>query len=130
VNYFAKPAVAIAFGAFFLCAETCLHADSILQFASQPLELPVYDWTAGAFLLVTGILSGRKWTLTRRQYQAVAWGFMLSLLVGAFIPSVTDWLSPPDETHWLSEGGFVLAIAIMIAVAGCGIVSTLTAREQ
>ena len=28
VNYFAKPAVAIAFGAVFLCAETCLHAAS------------------------------------------------------------------------------------------------------
>jgi hypothetical protein len=37
MKYFAKPAVAIAFGAFFLCAETCLHADSVLQFARQPL---------------------------------------------------------------------------------------------
>jgi hypothetical protein len=54
VNHVAKPGIAIAFGAFFLCAETCLHADSLLNVASRPLELPVYDWTAGAFLLVAG----------------------------------------------------------------------------
>jgi hypothetical protein len=36
VSLFAKPAIAIAFGAFFLCAETCLHADSVLQFANRP----------------------------------------------------------------------------------------------
>jgi hypothetical protein len=54
---------------------------SLLQFTS-PLELPVYDWAAGGSLLAAGVLSRREWTMTRRQYQAVAWAFMLSLLVG------------------------------------------------
>jgi hypothetical protein len=57
VNPCARPGTAIAFGAFFICAETCLHADSVLSVASRPLELPVYDWTAGGFLLVAGVLS-------------------------------------------------------------------------
>ena len=72
MNHFAKPGLAIAFAAFFLCAETCLHADSVLDFASRPLELPVYDWTAGGFLLVAGVLSRRDKTTVRRQYLAVA----------------------------------------------------------
>jgi hypothetical protein len=55
VEFFAKPGVAIGFGAFFLCAETCLHAEEVLQFATRPLELPVYEWTAGGFLLIARI---------------------------------------------------------------------------
>ena len=38
MNHFANPGLAIAFGAFFLCAETCLHADSVLDFASRPFQ--------------------------------------------------------------------------------------------
>jgi hypothetical protein len=60
LSFFAKPAVAIAFGAFFLCAETCLHAEELLQAASRPLELPLYDWAAGGLLLVAGVLSHRN----------------------------------------------------------------------
>ena len=129
MRYFAKPGIAIAFGAFFLCAETCLHADTVLRFASEPLELPWHDWGAGGFLLIAGVLSQRAWTLTRRQYQAVAWGFMLSLLLGALFSSISAWLTPPAETDWLSEGGFVLVISIMSAIACAGIVSTLTTRH-
>ena len=88
---FARPGTAIAFGAFFLCAETCLHADSVLNFASRPLELPVYDWTAGGFLLVAGVLGRRERTTVRRQYLAVAWAFMLSLLVGASYEMLGEW---------------------------------------
>ena len=72
MTYFARPGVAIAFGAFMLCAETCLHAESFLAAGATPFELPFYDWTAGAFLLTTGVLSQRSWSLSRRQYQAVA----------------------------------------------------------
>jgi hypothetical protein len=130
VNFFAKPAVAIGFGAFFLCAETCLHAEEVLQFASRPLELPVYDWAAGGFLLVAGVLSHRDWSTVRRQYQAVAWGFMLSLLTGAALSLLGEWLTPPDESEWLSEGAFLTIVVMMAFIALCGLVSTLRVRES
>jgi hypothetical protein len=128
MRYFAKPGVAIGFGAFMLCAETCLHAESFLAADATAFELPIYDWTAGVFLLTAGVLSQRAWTLTRRQYQAVAWGFMLSLLVGAFVPSVQEWLMPPNSVDWgISEGAFVGIILVLIVFALCGLVSTLRA---
>ena len=92
--------MAIVFGAFMLCAETCLHAESFLAAGATAFELPFYDWTAGVFLLTAGVLSQRSWTLTRRQYQAVAWGFMLSLLFGALVSQLQEWLTPPNEAEW------------------------------
>jgi hypothetical protein len=130
VTYFAKPGLAIAFGAFMLCAETCLHAESFLAAGATPFELPLYDWTAGAFLLTAGVLSQRSWTLTRRQYQAVAWAFMLSLLFGAFVSYVQEWLTPPNVIDWgISEGGFVGIILALVLIALCGLVSTLRAED-
>ena len=129
MGVFAKPAIAIAFGAFMFCAETCLHAEDLFNAAAAPLDLPYYDWTAAGFLLVAGVLSSRDWTATRRQYQAVAWGFMLSLLVGAFLATLSDWRTPPHEYDWgISETGFLLIIAGLTAVALCGLVSTVKAR--
>lgn len=126
MQYFAKPVVAISFGAFFLCAETCLHGEEILQFAGEPFALPIYDWSAGAFLLAAGVLTQRAWTVTRRQYQAVAWGFMLSLLLGALIPTVQEWRTPPDTVEWgISEAGFVIIIAAMVVIAIAGVVGTI-----
>jgi hypothetical protein len=131
VNYFAKPGVAIAFGAFMLCAETCLHADSFLTAGATTFELPIYDWTAGAFLLTAGVLSRRSWTLTRRQYQAVAWAFMLSLLFGALVSYVQEWLTPPNVIEWgISEGGFVGIILALAAIALCGLVGTLKVERS
>jgi hypothetical protein len=131
VTYFAKPGVAIAFGAFMLCAETCLHADSFLAGGATRFDLPIYDWTAGVFLLTAGVLSQRSWTLTRRQYQAVAWAFMLSLLFGALMSFVQEWLTPPDVVEWgISEGGFVGIILALTAIALCGLVSTLRTGDS
>jgi uncharacterized PurR-regulated membrane protein YhhQ (DUF165 family) len=130
MNYFAKPGVAIAFGAFFLCAETCLHAEEILQFASRPLELPVYDWFAGGFLLTAGLVSRRDWSPTRRQLQAVAWGFMLSLLVAASLSVLGEWLTPPEESDWLSEGAFLAAVGTMTLIAVAALVATMKASES
>jgi hypothetical protein len=130
VNHFAKPGIAIAFGAFFLCAETCLHAESVLNFANSPLELPVYDWTAGGLLLGAGVLSRGDTTTVRRQYLVVAWSFMLSLLVGASYEMLGEWSRPPDETDWLSEGAFLAIVLTMTAIAACGLVSTLKTSES
>ena len=128
MNYLAKPAVAVAFGALFLCAETCLHAESVLQFATRPLELPVYDWAAGGLLLTAGLLSRRDWSPSRRQLQAVAWAFMLSLLAGASFSMLGEWLTPPEESHWLSEGTFLTAVGTMTIIAGFALVATMKAE--
>jgi hypothetical protein len=126
VKYFAKPGVAIAFGAFMLCAETCLHAESFLAGGASSFELPIYDWTAGVFLLTAGVLSQRSWTLTRRQYQAVAWAFMLSLLFGALISFTQEWLTPPNVVEWgLTEGAFVGIIFALTVIALFGLISTV-----
>lgn len=122
--------LAIAFGAFFLCAETCLHAESVLNFASRPLELPVYDLTAGGFLLVAGVLSRRDRTTVRRQYLAVAWAFRFSLLVGASYEMLGQWGGPPDQNAWLSQGAFLAIVLTMTAIAACGLVSTLNTSKS
>ncbi len=130
MRYFAKPGVAIGFGAFMLCAETCLHAESFLGAGATAFELPLYDWTAGAFLLTAGAMSQRSSTLTRRQYQAVAWAFMLSLLFGAMVSYVQEWLTPPNVIEWgISEGGFVAIILTLVVIALCGLVGTLKASR-
>ena len=129
MHRFAKPVVAIAFGAFFLCAETCLHAQELLQFASRPLELPLYDWAAGGFLLTAGLLGRRHHSPARRQVQAAAWGFMLSLLVGASFSILDEWLTPPEESEWLSEGAFLAIVATMTVIALFALVSTMKVRE-
>ena len=131
MRFFAKPVVAMVFGAFMLCAETCLHADSFLAADATAFELPIYDWTASVFLLTAGASSHRAWTLTRRQYQAVAWAFMLSLLFAAFVSFVQEWLTPPNVIEWgIYEGAFVGIILNLEVIALCGLVSTLRAGES
>ena len=129
MTYFAKPTVAIVFGAFFLCAETCLHAEDLQQFTS-PLELPVHDWTAGGFLLATGIINRRESTSTRRAWQAAAWAFMLSLLLGAGYDILGEWFAPPEESEWLSEGAFLSIVAVMTLIAACGLVGSLRGAQH
>ncbi|MGH9146418.1 MAG: hypothetical protein ACRD1Q_06895 [Vicinamibacterales bacterium] len=131
MDWFAKPTVAIAFGAFMLCAETCLHAETLSSFPARPLELPLYDWIAAGFLVSAGVLSLRHPTTWHRQFQAVAWAFMLSLLTGAFISQLDEWLRPPDIADWgLSEGAFVAIILGLILIALCGLGSSLKPRDS
>ena len=59
MKVFAKPVTAIIFGAFMFCAETCLHADTLLNVATSPLDLPYYDWTAAGVLAGEGVQSER-----------------------------------------------------------------------
>ena len=130
MNYLAKPAVAIAFGACFLCAETCLHAESLLHFATRPLELPVYDWSAGGLLLTAGFLSRREGSPRRRQLQAVAWAFMLSLLVGACFSLLGEWGRPPTENEWISNGAFLSIVGTMTIIAFLALIRTMLADES
>jgi hypothetical protein len=55
MTFFANPSLAIAFGAFLLCAETCLHFESLLALPESWLSLPIHDWVAGCFLLYDGV---------------------------------------------------------------------------
>ena len=54
---------------------------------------------------------------------------MLSLLTGASLSMLHDWLTPPDESEWLSEGAFLTIVVIMTFTALCALVSTLRVRE-
>ena len=130
MSFLAKPAVAVAFGALFLCAETCLHAENVLQFASRPLELPVYDWAAGGLLLTAGLLSHREWSPRRRRLQAVACAFMLSLLVVACFSMLGEWGTPSTENEWISEGVFLSVVGTMTIIALLALIRTMLADES
>jgi hypothetical protein len=85
----ALPMVAIAFGAFFLCAEACLHFGSIVSLASW-VDWPVHDWVAGGGLVASVAASRKDWD-SGRPYQAAAWAFMTSLLMAAFVNTWVEW---------------------------------------
>ena len=129
MRVFANPLIAVAFGAFMLCAETCLHAESLLNAGTQWPDLPIHDWAAGGFLLAAGIASRRDWS-HGWPYQAVAWGFMLSLLLGALFGQVGEWLTPPVTEDWFSEGAFVVIIAVMSVIAVGSLTATLSRRDR
>jgi hypothetical protein len=93
MNAFARPALAVAFGAFILCAETCLHVEDLA--AAAWLDMPWHDWIAGGWLVVAGLrrqTSGPALSLT------AAWTFMLSLLIGAFFGHLAEWWKPSSPS--------------------------------
>ena len=56
---------------------------------------------------------------------------MLSLLLGALMSSIEDWLTPPDTVEWgISETGFVFIITAMILIAIAGIVGTIRTQPS
>ena len=125
----AAPTLAIAFGVFMFCAETCLHADTLLNLSTDWPGLPIHDWIAAGFLIAAGIASRRDWN-RKAIYQALAWAFMLSLLVGALFAWFEEWMVPPDTVDWFSEGTFVVLVIILTAIAFGGLVSTLANRQR
>ena len=114
----AHPTVALVFGAFMLCAETCLHLEDILHPGSW-LDLPWHDWLAGALLVWSGLNR-------RRLYQAAAWGFMTSLLMAAFLGHWRDWTAPPQPDEWISSRAFLAILAVLLVLSLCSLVATLT----
>ena len=124
----AAPLLAIVFGAFILCAETCLHFEGILH-PSAWTDFPIHDWFAGGMLVYGGRLSHRDW-VHGRPYQAAGWGFMSSLLVAAFTAHWEDWsLSPSSADEWFSPRAFVIVLAALAALALGALASTLTTRR-
>src|SRR5262245_16352958 len=98
----AAPMVAIVFGGFTLCAETCLHFADIVS-PSHLTDLPFHDWLAGGLLIYGGVMARRDWR-HGRPYQAAGWGFIASLLIGAFIGHLGEWASGQQQSDdWISE---------------------------
>jgi len=124
MSIFALPIVALGFGAFLLCAETCLHFESLLSLPKSWLSLPIHDWAAGLFLVYAGVRSRRDW-VSGRPVQAAAWAFNLSLLYTAFVGHLESWSSHVPDEGWIPERVLVSIIGVLFAVALCGLVSTL-----
>ena len=127
MRVFSQPLLAILFGGFILCAETCLHLEGILN-SSQWIDLPIHDWMAGASLVVSGMIGRRDWS-KGRIYQAAAWGFMCSLLVGAFVGHWEEWSLQPQGDGWISDSAFVSILAALLVLSVCGLAGTL-ARQR
>ena len=115
---------AIAFGVFLICAETCRHIEDALALPRDWLSLPFHDWIAGSLLVYAGVLSRRDWN-GGRCFQAVAWGFMLSLLVGSFFAHLEEWSSQPKTSGWISEGALMGILAALLVLALGGLIGTL-----
>jgi len=119
---FARPSLAIVFGAFIVCTETCFHFDSVV--GGVWLDMPWHDWIAGAALAAAGLSERRGAT---DLLLPAAWAFMLSLLVGAFFNHLADWLTVPQQASdtWLSEGALLGILSALIGIAASGLFATL-----
>src|SRR5262245_23331428 len=121
MTFFAKPAVAVVFGAFMLCAETCDHFGEIVRL--DWLNMPFHDWAAAGLLIAVGAVH-------RRDFQAIAWAFMLSLLFGAFFGHLAEWLHPTEPAGWVPERVVFPILVALIVIAVLGLISTLRNRAD
>jgi hypothetical protein len=119
MTFFSMPAVAVVFGAFMLCTETCLHFEEIARL--DWLDMPVHDWIAAGLLIAVG-------RIHRRDFQAVAWAFMFSLLFGAFFGHLAEWLHPTEPDGWMPERVVFPILSALNVIALLGLVSTLRSR--
>jgi hypothetical protein len=81
----------------------------------------------GLFLLYGAVVSRRNW-VSGRPYQAAAWGF--NLMFASFLGNLEDWSSSQATAHgWISDRALVVIIGVMLALAVCGLVSTLVSTS-
>ena len=123
---FARPILAIAFGSFILCAETCLHWEGIVAHSSW-IELPIHDWFAGALLVWGGLVARRSWN-RGQPYQGAAWAFMASLLMAAFFDHYEEWRAGQSSDDWISAGAFLAILGGLLVLALAGMAGTLRSR--
>lgn len=90
------------------------------------LSLPFDDWIAGLLLVSAGLLSRRDWR-SGRELQAVAWAFMLSLLVSGFFNHLEDWNPQEQTTAAIPEGVFLVILLALVTAASCALVQTIKA---
>ena len=122
MSFCARPGLAIGFAAFFLCAETCMHAASIVSLEWP--EIPFHDWTVALFLVYGAVKSRANWT-DGRPYQAVGWALNASLLFMSFSGHLEELGTAPAEDAWIAEPALIVIIGIMLTIALCGLWSTL-----
>ena len=121
MTFLAKPAVAVGFGAFMLCVETCDHWSEIASLNWG--TIPWHDWTAAILLMTVGVVH-------RQDFQAMAWAFMLSLLFGALFGHLELWLGPPEPDVWIPERIVFPILVALNVIALLGLVSTLKLRAK
>lgn len=122
----AQPVVAMVFGVFILCAETCLHFESIIH-PDSLLDLPWHDWAAGALLLHAGIV--RRANRARGHlYLAAAWGFMTSLLGSAVLAHAEELAAPPSPADWIPAPVFFGILIGLLLVSASALVATIRQR--
>ena len=126
----AKPAMALGFGLFFLCAVTCAHFD---QITTAPLGITT-DWAHGAFLVAGGLISGRNWN-NGRPYQIAGWAAAASLFFGSVIGNFEEWRaqSLAGSTAGLvsmSQGTYLVIVGILFIVSLAGLIATIRARPR
>jgi hypothetical protein len=123
VKFFAHPMLAIVFGAFVLCAETCNHLEDIVH-PKTWVDLPIHDWAAGLLLVYSGLLCRRDWP-AGRPWQTAGWGFMSSLLIGAFVAHWED--AAPSG---VPNGALTAILGCLLIVAVGGLMATLFDRHE
>jgi len=129
IDVFAKPSLAIGFGAFLFAVETCRHFDSLAQLPRTWAELPFHDWAAALFLLVAGYRARRD-PERNRALQAAAWAFSLSLLIAAFLAHVESLSSGAPGDELIPEGALVTIIGLLSVIAVLGLAATLSQRRS
>lgn len=122
----AKPSVALAYGAFFLCAATCTHFDEVASLSMAP------DWAAGLFMVGGAIVSGRDWAIGRA-YQAAAWAFMVSLLFASFLGNLEEWMDSESAgvagIVSMSQGAYLASIGVLLVFAIGGLIGSLRSQR-
>jgi hypothetical protein len=122
MGVFARPGLAIGFGAFFVCAELCLHAGDIV--ALDWPSMPIYDVAVASFLVFGAVRSRADW-VGGRPYQAAGWAFTASLLYSAFSGFLEEWPLPPSEEAWIPDQVVMIGAGVMTAIALGGLWGTL-----
>ena len=122
-SFFARPVVAIAFGAFIICAEACRHFEGIVRPESW-LDVPWHDWAAGAMLVHAGIIR-RTNHLRAHAYLAAAWGFMTSLLAGAVVAHAEELSVPSSPDEWITAPVFLSILVGLLLVSASALISTI-----
>ena len=107
-----------------MCRKTCDRLDVFLALPRNWWSLPFYDWIAGLFLIAAAMHCRRDWGVGRALL-AAAWGFNLSLMVGAFIDHLMDWNTPSRASGLVSEHVHLTIIGVLGAIALCALVGTL-----
>jgi hypothetical protein len=120
-----SPMLALGFGIFLACAETCR------RWGNWPfLPFLLDDWIAGLLLVYGAVRARRDWT-TGRPYQVAGWAFTSGMLYMSFFGHLEEeWSRAPQEAGWVPHGALVGIIGVLLALAVGGLISTLRTTRR